>query len=94
MPKGMKCDVCGKSKVKSQNGIQRCRGCQTMRWTIFSRPSAGRSRKGYRCFNCTKKTLHPVGGFGGGAVRVLRCSTCGSTRIEYSEAKRSQRVGA
>ena len=76
---GMKCPSCGRKKASYENGALQCAGCGTMCWTTFDRPSAGKPRKGWTCFNCGGMTIHPVGKVAD--AEVWRCSTCGTTFV-------------
>jgi ribosomal protein L37AE/L43A len=78
--KGSKCPSCGQYKMHLRRGVWRCAGCKALCWTLFDRPYAGKPRKGYKCYNCERQTVHPLGRVKG--ADVWRCSTCGTTLVD------------
>jgi ribosomal protein L37AE/L43A len=82
MPRGYKCPNCGAMQGKYENGQYVCgnKSCGSIWWGPFDKPSAGEPRKGYKCHQCEKQTVHPVGTLKD--IAIWRCSTCGATQLE------------
>jgi ribosomal protein L37AE/L43A len=82
MAKGYRCPTCGKQSGQYRNGSYQCndKKCSALWWGPFNKPSAGEKRKGFACFQCGRKTVHPVAKLG--SVDVYRCSTCGASLLE------------
>lgn len=82
MAKGYKCPTCSKFSGVYANGVHRCtnEACSSIWWGPFDKPSAGEPRKGYRCRQCDRQTVHPVAKMQG--ITIWRCSTCAATLLE------------
>lgn len=77
--RGAACPNCRSYKGEDRNGHYVCRGCHTIWWTVYDRPSKGQKGRGYKCFTCFKMTLHEVGQVAG--ATIFRCSVCASTKV-------------
>ncbi len=78
--KGYKCFHCGNHTMRKHRGVWRCDSCNSIEWSAFERPIAGKPRKGFRCINCRGQTVHPIGRVA--SAYVSRCSVCGYTYVE------------
>lgn len=79
-----KCPTCNQRTAVEENGLYRCSDeeCGAIWWGPFDRPYAGKKQKGYKCPNCTRQTIHPVGEIS--KVTVYRCSSCGAAILEQN----------
>lgn len=84
MARGFKCPTCGHLSGNYEKGAYRCtfKGCASIWWGPFDKPSAGKPRKGYKCHQCKQQTVHPVAEMND--ISIWRCSTCGATLLEHS----------
>jgi|CXWL01.1.fsa_nt_gi DNA-directed RNA polymerase subunit RPC12/RpoP len=82
MSRGYKCPTCSEMKGAYENGHYVCgnKSCGAIWWGTFDKPSAGEPRKGYKCHQCGKQTVHPMGVLN--KVALWRCSTCGAAQLE------------
>ena len=77
MPKGSKCSFCGELTlhVDSSESFRECSTCGFAGWKVGDPVYPGK-RKGFKCVNCQKQTLHPLTMVADTGVQMFRCSVC------------------